>query len=106
MGKGGNRHTIILVQYDKSYNSRSFMDFQAVGMALDAVVKMYETKLKELNPGVPNIEYDIARLYGYLDELHDICALVLDPSTNKYEPHDKQWIKQKIYDQLRNSAAK
>ncbi|RYG94345.1 hypothetical protein EON65_57640 [archaeon] len=56
--------------------TRSFMDFPSVGAALDAVVKMYEHKLKELNPQVQNITYDINDLYTFLDGLHDICALV------------------------------
>jgi hypothetical protein len=80
------------------------MDFPAQATAMEAIVKMYEAKLKELNPNSPNIEYDISHLYMYLDSLHDICALVLDPSSSKYEPHDKEWIKAKIYEQLKNSA--
>lgn len=52
------------------------MDFPSVGAAMDALVKMYEHKLKDLNPSVQNITYDINNLYSYLDSLHDICALV------------------------------
>ena len=52
------------------------MDFPSVGGALDAVVKMYEHKLKELNPNVQNITYDINDLYTFIDGLYDICALV------------------------------
>ena len=69
-------HTIILVQYSASYQTRSYMDFQSQAAAMDAVVKMYEHKLKELNPTVANITYDVSDLYNYLDTLHDICALV------------------------------
>jgi len=52
------------------------MDFPSVGAGMDALVKMYEHKLKELNPLVTNITYDINDLYNFLDSLHDICALV------------------------------
>jgi len=52
------------------------MDFPAVNQALDAIVKMYEHKLKELNPSVKNITYDISDLNNFLDSLQDICALV------------------------------
>jgi hypothetical protein len=41
-----------------------------------AVVKLYEHKLKELNPTVKQITYDVADLNNYLDSLQDICALV------------------------------
>jgi hypothetical protein len=30
--------------------------------------------------------------------------MVLDPVSNKYEPHDKEWIKSKIYEQLKSAA--
>jgi hypothetical protein len=43
---------------------------------MDALVKMYEHKLKELNPSVQNITYDIADLYNYFDSLFDVCGLV------------------------------
>ena len=52
------------------------MDFAGVNAAMDALVKMYEHKLKELNPTVQNITYDVTDLYNYLDNLHDVCALV------------------------------
>jgi hypothetical protein len=52
------------------------MDFTSVGAAMDALVKMYEHKLKDLNPSIPNITYDINDLYNFLDSLYDICALV------------------------------
>jgi hypothetical protein len=40
-----------------------------------AVVRMYEAKLKELNPTVKNITYDITDLFRYMDSLGDISAL-------------------------------
>jgi hypothetical protein len=67
---------------------------------------MYEHKLKELNPSVQHITYDIADLYNYLDSLNDICALVLDPPSSKYEPHDRQWLKSKVFQHLRSQAAR
>ncbi len=70
------RHTIILIQYTSNMNSRSYMDFPSVNTAMDGIVKMYEHKLKELNPAVGHITYDISDLYKYVDTLQDICALV------------------------------
>ena len=74
MSKAG-KHTIILVQHTGNLASRSYLDFSTVNQALDAVVKMYEHKLRELNPQIKNITYDISDLYNYLDSLSDICAL-------------------------------
>jgi hypothetical protein len=71
-----SKHTIILLQYNQAYESRSYLDFPTVSGAMDAVVKMYEHKLKELNPSIAQITYDVSDLYNFLDELHDICGLV------------------------------
>ena len=37
---------------------------------------MFERRLKELNPTLPTISYDIADLYAYLDTFHDFSSLV------------------------------
>lgn len=70
------KHTIILIQHTGSFDTRSYLDFQSVNSAMDGVVKLYEHKLKQLNPTVPNITYDISDLNSYLDSLFDISALV------------------------------
>jgi hypothetical protein len=70
------KHTIILIQYTSSLQSRAYMDFAGVNISMDAIVKLYEHKLKELNPTVPQITYEITDLYKFLDDLADICALV------------------------------
>ena len=43
---------------------------------MDAIVRMYEDRLKELTPGSKNITYDIQDLFRYLDNITDISALV------------------------------
>ncbi len=40
------------------------------------VIKMYETRLQELNPNVRNIQYDVKDLHAYVDHLGDLVALV------------------------------
>ena len=97
-------HTIILIQYTNQYNSRGYLDFPSVGDAMDGLVKMYELKLKELNPSKSNITYDIQHLYDFLDTLTDLVALVFDKNSGKYEPKDKEWIKEKIMAHLRRQA--
>ena len=76
MSSKPGKHTIVLIQHTNVYSSRTYIDFPTVGAALDALVKLYEQKLKELNPSVPHITYDIADLYRYYDSLFDVCALV------------------------------
>jgi hypothetical protein len=70
------KHTIVLIQHTAQFDTRSYLDFQSVNSAMDGVVKLYEHKLKQLNPTVPNITYDISDLNNYLDSLFDISALV------------------------------
>ncbi|TYZ69384.1 hypothetical protein PybrP1_004733 [[Pythium] brassicae (nom. inval.)] len=69
------KHTIILVQYTRDPNSRTYLDFESVNGGMDGVVKMYEAKLKQLNPNMKNITYDIQDLYNYIDSLVDLSAL-------------------------------
>lgn len=89
-------HTIVLLQATGNYQSRSYLDFPSVTAAIDAVVKMYEHKLNEMNPRAQQITYDIADLFKYIDSFNDICALVLDKSSGKYDPKDREWIKEKV----------
>jgi hypothetical protein len=37
---------------------------------------LYENRLRELNPSVRNITYDVNDLNNYIDHLGDFCALV------------------------------
>ena len=41
-----------------------------------AICGLYEKELKTLNPQIRDITYDIADLYTYLDQLHDLSCLV------------------------------
>ncbi|CAH0488630.1 unnamed protein product [Peronospora farinosa] len=99
------KHTIILVQYTRDPNSRTYLDFESVNGGMDGVVKMYEAKLKQLNPDLKNITYDIQDLYTYIDSLTDLSALVLDLETKTYLPCGKEWIKKKVFQVLKNQAA-
>mmetsp|Transcript_31022 Transcript_31022/g.29627 ORF Transcript_31022/g.29627 Transcript_31022/m.29627 type:complete len:103 (+) Transcript_31022:91-399(+) len=98
-------HTIILVQYSTSYATRSYLEFPTVREAMDALVKMYEHKLKELNPQVDHITYGINDLYNYIDNINDICALVNEQSNSTaYIPRDRNWLKSKIFNHLQKSS--
>ncbi len=68
-------HTILLLQSTPAAASRTYLDFDSLGKALDAVTRMFEDRLKELTPGARNITYDVHDLFRFLDNLHDISAL-------------------------------
>ncbi|KAK4785023.1 hypothetical protein SAY86_001712 [Trapa natans] len=100
-----NKHTIILMQPSHNRASRTFMDYESVTQAIDGMCGLYERKLKELNPAIRNITYDISDLYNFIDGLVDLSALVYNPSSEAYVPHDREWIKQRTYHHLKKMAA-
>ncbi|CAI0376624.1 unnamed protein product [Linum tenue] len=71
-----NRHTIILMQASHNRASRTFMDFGSITQAMEGICGLYERKLKEINPALRNLSYDIADLYNFIDGLADLSALV------------------------------
>jgi hypothetical protein len=97
-------HTIVLVQFSQNKNSRTYADYPTIPKAMDGIVKLYEARLKELNPRMGNITYDVKHLVAYIDQLPDLSALVLDKKTRQYKPHGKDWIKKKVFTQLQQMA--
>lgn len=81
---------------------------------------MYERRLKQLNPTLPNISYDVKDLNNFIDHMGELCALVYvvyhlvvaylncltrySAPQKAYLPHDKNWIKQKILNHLQKSV--
>ncbi|WOK99977.1 hypothetical protein Cni_G08689 [Canna indica] len=100
-----NRHTIILMQTSQNRSSRTFMDFDSISHAMDGICGLYERKLKELNPTIRNITYDISDLYNFIDGLADLSALIFDHSIQAYLPYDRQWIKQRVFQHLKKLAS-
>eukprot|EP00824_Muranothrix_gubernata_P021006 TRINITY_DN4301_c0_g1_i1.p3 TRINITY_DN4301_c0_g1~~TRINITY_DN4301_c0_g1_i1.p3 ORF type:complete len:113 (+),score=15.98 TRINITY_DN4301_c0_g1_i1:128-466(+) len=98
------KHTLVLLQGTASNSSRTYYDYETVAMALDGICRMYEQRLKQVNPGVQNITYDVTDLYTFIDQLYDLTCLVFNPSLNAYVPNGKDWIKQRIYQHLSQQA--
>ena len=76
-----SRNTILLVQYNLTIGSRTFMEFETLAAAMDEICALFERELKALNPSQSNMTYDIADLYAYIDQLCDISCLVYVCST-------------------------
>eukprot|EP00285_Hemiselmis_virescens_P007052 CAMPEP_0173392198 /NCGR_PEP_ID=MMETSP1356-20130122/18819_1 /TAXON_ID=77927 ORGANISM="Hemiselmis virescens, Strain PCC157" /NCGR_SAMPLE_ID=MMETSP1356 /ASSEMBLY_ACC=CAM_ASM_000847 /LENGTH=102 /DNA_ID=CAMNT_0014349941 /DNA_START=9 /DNA_END=317 /DNA_ORIENTATION=+ len=100
----GKKHTIVLLQETASQATRTFSDFETVQEALNGICQLYEQRLKALNPGQRNITYDITELYAFIDQLGDLCCMVYN-GQGAYEPHNKQWVKDKVYHHLKKMAA-
>ena len=56
-----------------------------------------------LRAGVRNITYDITELYAFIDQLGDLCCLVHN-GYGAYEPHNKQWVKDRVFAHLKRMA--
>ncbi|XP_017982036.1 PREDICTED: enhancer of rudimentary homolog isoform X2 [Theobroma cacao] len=80
-----NRHTIVLMQTSQNRATRTFMDYDSISQAMDGICGLYERKLKELNPAIRNITYDIGDLYNFIDGLADMSALVRQSRTEDYQ---------------------
>lgn len=65
---------------------------------------MYERLLKDLNPGLVEMTYDVEDLFVYLDKLPELSALIYDPQLDAYVPHNRAWIKQAALAQLQGLA--
>ncbi|CAM9216266.1 unnamed protein product [Scytosiphon promiscuus] len=96
-------HTILLVQRDTP-DSRTYYDVPSTSQAMERVVKMYEARLKQVNPQHVHITYDITDLFGFIDQLGDLSALVLDNDTGLYTPHGKAWIKDFLFKYFQTMA--
>jgi len=99
-------HTILLVQPGKKPEGRTYSDYESVNDCLEGTCKIFEEYLKKINPNSPSITYDISQLFDFIDQLADLSCLVFDKSSGKYVPHNKAWIKEKIYILLRQQAGK
>ncbi|XP_064603061.1 enhancer of rudimentary homolog [Liolophura sinensis] len=99
-------HTILLVQPNTRPETRTYSDYDSVTECLEGVCKIYEEHLKRLNPDCPSITYDISQLFDFIDQLTDLCCLVYQKSLGTYVPHNKDWLKEKIYIMLRKQAGK
>lgn len=97
-------HTIILCQFGPKLSSRQWSDYENPAEAMDGVCQMYEHRLKQLNPNRRKITYDISELFKFVDTLPDLSALVFNDQVNSYLPHNKEWIKSKVFEHLKNQA--
>ncbi|CAJ0963785.1 unnamed protein product, partial [Mesorhabditis belari] len=96
-------HTILLMQPTSKLDSRTWSDYETLRECLEAICKIYEEFLKKHNPGQPSITYDVSNLFDFIDKLTDLSCMVLN-GQKTYTPHNKEWIKEKIFAMLRSQA--
>ena len=99
-----DKHTIVLMQPGTHPNTRTYMDYTTISGAMDGLCGIFEKKLKELNPQVPKITYDIQDLYNFIDTHAEVTVLALEPASGTYAPYNKEWVKKKVYQHLKRQA--
>ena len=95
------QHTIVLIQPTKKPDGRTYSDFKTIKIffqtlklykfifsiflfdkilsdAMEGVCKLFEEHLKRQNPTKPQITYDVADLFDFIDTLPDLCCLVFE----------------------------
>ena len=97
MSATGSSHTVVLLQFEKDENSRTYLDFDTIQEALDGICQVYEQKLKFSNKDAQQITYDLSDLINYVDKLSDLSCLTYNDTQKVYVPHGRDWIKSKIY---------
>jgi hypothetical protein len=78
------QHTILLVQFTADDNSRTYLDFESMEKTLAALCEIYENKLKQMNPQLATITYDLVDLLSYLDSVTDLSCLSYSDTAKTY----------------------
>lgn len=97
-------HTILLIQPTRANETRTYTDYETVQECLEGICKIYEEHLRQMHPHNPSITYDISELFKFVDTLFDLSCLVHQASSNMYIPHNKEWLKEKIFAMLKKQA--
>eukprot|EP00927_Polykrikos_kofoidii_P055712 TRINITY_DN49926_c0_g1_i1.p2 TRINITY_DN49926_c0_g1~~TRINITY_DN49926_c0_g1_i1.p2 ORF type:complete len:122 (-),score=19.12 TRINITY_DN49926_c0_g1_i1:199-516(-) len=105
MASDHQQHTIVLIQFDQGKETRTYIDHETVPRALDGVCQIYEQSLKVMYPQLKSVTYDISDLFGYIDGLGDLCCFVYTPQMKAYIPHNREWIKMRVFEHLKAQVA-
>ena len=71
-----SQHIILLIQPTDSSESRTYLDFSSPAQAWDAVVRLFEERLRAMTPVVGKLTYDVQQLFLYLDNLADLSCMM------------------------------
>lgn len=97
-------HTILLLQTGPQKGTRKFFDYDNVSSCMSDLQSMFETELKRHNPSIPQLSYEPADLYRWIESLPDVGVLTYAKDKFAYEPHDRAWIVQRIEENIMKSA--
>lgn len=91
---------LLLVQHKVDSESKRYQEFLSLEKCLDYILKIFEDKLRTQLQEKDNFTYDLSDLYEYLDDLPQILCLIYSEEMRNFTPHDKNWVKSKLYSHL------
>lgn len=74
-------------------------------LCVDGLCNMFEQKLKIQHPDNTEYKYDVSQLFDYIDQLHDLGAMLYNFNIKAYEPKSKEWVKEQIYKGLKSQSS-
>ncbi|KAJ3031858.1 UNVERIFIED_CONTAM: hypothetical protein HDU68_011617 [Siphonaria sp. JEL0065] len=87
-------HTILFLQTTSDTGSRIWSDYETPFETLEALIRTYEIKLKELNPLARDVAYTVADIHNFIDSMEDLGVLIFSPSIQAYVPQEREWVKE------------
>ncbi|EUD64508.1 hypothetical protein C922_05115 [Plasmodium inui San Antonio 1] len=93
---------VLLVQFSKKVESRTFVEYNSLKLALNGICQLYEQAIKENDPTVQRITYNMNDLFLYIDNIQKMTLMLFHQPTWTYKPHDKKWIKQKLVEHIKD----
>ncbi|KAI8973760.1 hypothetical protein BDF20DRAFT_883936 [Mycotypha africana] len=63
---------------------------------MDHIAGLYEAQLAKENPRSGQVQYRAEDLFRFIDTFKEFVGLVFDPTSYKYQPRDKEWIKDRL----------
>lgn len=105
-----NQHSLLFIQFEEDRPmTRTYLDFRSMSDCLDGIVQIYEQHLARLKAGKragenEKLAYKMEDLCRYIDGLADMSCMIFHDVQKVYIPHDRQWIKSKIYLSLKRAA--
>ncbi len=102
-------HSLFLVQFTQSEDSRTYLDFNEPNDGCEALCRIYESvqvnKLKAENKdGDGKFEYELSDLLKFCDSLYDLGVLEFSEKAAGYMAHGREWVKAKIYTYLKEKS--
>ncbi|KAK4532868.1 hypothetical protein CCYA_CCYA14G3725 [Cyanidiococcus yangmingshanensis] len=97
-------HTVLLIQPAAAKATRTYYDYESVPEMVDGFCQLYEQRLRLQDPARQQVEYGLGDLNRFIDDLFDCGVLTYDEATRSYKPHNKAWLKEQCYRQLKARA--